>query len=593
MTTPQILLLALIGVGFLLIMSHRARPDLVALLVMVALVMAGLVSPEDALDGFSQPSIVALAGLFVITEALDRAGAVHWVGGWISRLAGNSEARLVLVLMLAGALLSLTMNNVVAGALLLPTAVNAGRRAGVPPSRLLIPLAFGILLGGMSTVFTTANIIVNGQLHQYGQPILSMDDFLRVGGVAAVAGVLYMLLLGRHLLPRRSPAGRDSVGVDVQELGETYGLARHLWEARIHDESPFASRTIRESEMGSRHGLSVLAILRGQDARFDPPPDEPVEAGDVLLLLGPEERARAVGRLGVTLGRSRQDLPVELTEAVVAPRSPAVGRTLAELRFRERTGLTVVGLWRGTRSHLSDLSTHKLQPGDALLVVGPPSEVVRLARDGDFLVPDVLPWKPMERGHALWALAVAGATMAVAAWGHLPMAQLMLAGAALLVLLGCLSLDDAYRAVDWSVIVLVAGMAPLGVAMSNTGLSGLVDDWLRGLPLAPEGFLAMVFVSTVLVTQVVGGQVSALIVGPLILPAALALHPEGDFPRQAAVVMALGCSTAFLTPVAHPVNVLMMAPAGYRARDFWRVGLGLAVVVGAAVLFMAPRGLSH
>lgn len=581
LSTPEIGLLVIVGLALALIISNRVRADLAALLVLLSLGLSRILRPDQALAGFSAPAVLTIVGLFVITATLEHTGVVQWLADRLALLSGSDERRMVAVFMLAGALLSLVMNNIAAGAVLLPAAVSVARRAQVHASRVLMPLAFGTLLGGMATLFTTANIIVSGSLQAQGQRALTLLDFLPVGGALVAAGTLYMLLVGRRLLPRRESVGRAAL--PTPDLAATYQLAERLWEVQVLPGSPLVHQRLADSVIGARLGATVMAIWHDREARIPPEPTDTIAANDILLVLGREERVRQLEVQGATIGRdgsagAARGLPVRLTEVVIGPRSPAIGQTLKALRFRSKFGLTTVAIWREGRSYRTDVGDFVLQPGDALLMVGAPAAIRSLAEEPGFIVLDQGAGAPHHTtAKAPWAVLITVAVLLLSALGLAPTAEAMLAGAALLVLTGCVSMEDAYRAIEWRVVTLIAGMLPIGAALTATGLADRTGALFTGA-LASAGPLALIaalYLFTVVLTQLVGGQVAALIAGPIAVSAAVHL---GVNPPAVGVAVAIACSTAFLTPLAHPVNVLMMGPGGYEFKDFLRVGLGLTLV---------------
>lgn len=591
LNTHEALLLVIIAATLALIVSNRVRPDLAALLALLALGLGGVLPAEEALAGFSRPAVITIVGLFVITDALEQTGVVQWLADRLAQLGGTSEWRVVAVFMGAGALLSLVMNNIAAGAVLLPAAVQVARRAHVPNSRLLMPLAFGTLLGGMATLFTTANIVISGALQSQGQRALTMLDFLPTGGALALMGGLYMLLVGRKLLPRRESAGRAALA--STDLAATYQLAERLWEVRLRPESPLVNQPLADSGFGAGLGVTVMAIWHGREAVIAPAPTAMIAPNDLLLVLGREERVRQLEARGAMIGRdggkgdSSLDLSVHLSEVIVGPRAPVIGQTIKALRFRSKFGLTAVALWREGRSYRTDVGDFALQAGDALLMVGPPDRVRAFAAEPGYIVldqPNALPLTP-DKG---WlAVLITVVVIALSAAGLVPTAESMLAGAAALVVTRCLSMEDAYRAVEWRVVMLIAGLLPLGTALLQTGIAARIGQAFTAT-LAPAGPLALVaglYLFTAAVTQLVGGQVAALVVGPIAVSAAVSL---GVDPPAVGVAVAIACSAAFLTPVSHPVNVLMMAPGNYTAADFWRVGAGLSLVCFLTLLLTLP-----
>ncbi|KAB8141019.1 SLC13 family permease [Chloroflexia bacterium SDU3-3] len=590
MTGSQILLIGITTAALALIVSNKVRADLVALLVALALGITRLLTPEQALAGFSNSAVITIVGLFVITAALERTGVVQWLADRLALLGGGSELRIAATFMAAGAVLSLVMNNIAAGAVLLPAAVSVARRAKVPASKVLIPLAYGTLFGGMATLFTTANIILSGNLEAQGQRGLTMVDFLPTGGLIALAGIASMLLAGRHLLPRRESVGRSAMR--RPDLTKTYQLAERLWEVRVGHGSPLIALRLSDSVIGAQLGITVLGIWRGREAKIPASAEDVIADGDILLVLGREERVRQLENYSTTIGRNSaaeaSRLSVLLGEVLIAPRSQAIGQTLKELRFRSKFAMTAVAIWREGRAYRTDVGDFELEAGDALLLVGPAEQFQRLAEEPGFIVLD----QPQRQAaqttqKAPLALLITAGMLALAALRLVPTPEAMLAGAALLVITGCMNMEEAYRAIEWRVVVLIAGMLPVGTALVATGLSAQVGGLLTSGVFAssPLALVGGLFVLTVALTQFVGGQVASLIIGPIAVSAAMQL---GISPQAVAVAVSIACSTAFLTPIAHPVNVLMMGPGGYSFGDFVRAGALMTAVTLGMLLVLMP-----
>ena len=589
----ELLLLAILAAALAALLSQRVRADLVALLVMVGLGFGELIAPEETVAGFASPVVITIGALFVITAALERTGVVAWIAERLARASRGSERRMVFLFTVSGALLSLAMNNIAAAAILLPAAVGAARLGGVRESRLLLPLAFGTSLGGAATLFTSANLIVSGSLQAQGERALTLLDFLPLGGAMAVAGLVFLLLAGPRLLPNRD----SLVGAALArpDLAATYQLVERLWEVRLLPDSPLVGQPLATSVIGTRLGVTVVALLRGSEARLPPDPAERLAAGDVLLVLGREERVRQLELEGTVVGRGEEGqglagvrLPVRLTEVVVGPRSSAVGQTLKEMRFRQKFGMTALALWRGGRSYRTDVGDFALAPGDALLMVGAAEPAGVLAKEPGFIVLHSGEAPPVELGgKGLVAAFITLAVLLLSAIGRVPIGEAMLSGAALLILTGCLGMDEAYRAIEWRTLLIIAGLMPLGTALVATGLAANLAGGLGGVvgTVGPIGFAAVLYLLTVGLTQAVGGQVAALIVGPIAVTTAQAVGLDAP---TLAVVVAIGCSAAFLTPISHPVNLLVMASGGYTPRDYARLGLGVLAVCFLALLVLLP-----
>ena len=590
LSSQEWILVGVIAVTLVIIVFDLLRADLTAILVLAVLPLTGLVTVQEAFSGFSRSVVITIIGLFIITQALEDSGVVAWIADRVRHVGAGSESRLILLFMGLGAALSLIMNNIAAGAVLLPAAVQVGRESDVAPSKLLIPLSFGTLVGGMATYFTTANIILSSILRDQGQPALGMTDFLPTGGVIVLASLAFMALIGRRLLPRRDSAVQSaSPFLLSRRLTEMYQIQEQLWEVRVLPESRLVGQQLVESKIGEALGLTVVAIWRGHQAILNPEPQEVIQAGDYLVLLGWEDRVAALAGEGAVIGRANgngreRNYFVDMAEVIIPPRSTVMGKSLADIGFRNKYHLTGVALWREGLSFRNNVGTIPLEPGDALLMVGAPEQIEALTNEPDFLVLESTHTaRPPLPKKATWALAITGVVLVVSILEWVSTSEAMMMGVAAMALTGCINLDEAYRRISWRVIFLIAGMLPLSIAMIHSGLADRIGQGIVTLA-APYGPLALVgglFVVTMLVTQVIGGQVAALIVGPVAVTAAL---QSGVNAQAVAVAVAIACSAAFLTPIAHPVNILMMGPGGYRPRDFLQIGAPLTVVVLAALL---------
>jgi di/tricarboxylate transporter len=583
MTTPEWVLVGVFAGTIALMFGTRLRPDVIAILAALSLGLFGVSPPGGVLAGLSSTVVVTLIGLFILAKGLEDTGIIRWAAQRLSTVGGSSESRLTLTLMGTAAVLSLGMNNVAVGALFLPASIRVARSADVPVARLLLPVSYATLLGGMATIFTSANIIMSDLVVQQGSAPLGMTDFALTGGLVAAAGIAYMLVVGRRLLEPRDREAADPFG----DFFGLYKLGERFWEFEVRPDSRLHGKTIEEIGFRERFGLSVLAIRRRSRTFLVPGPGIAIVTGDRVVVLGHEDRLPQLVEWGMEprAGMSPGDLQeeLELTEIVVPPRSRATGRTLTELQLRTRYNVTVLALWRDGRIIRTDVGKTPLEIGDGLLVVNLPERLDRLTEGGDFLRAGSSLAAPERPERAPVALAIFGLVVAIAFSGRLPIGETVLAGAMAMVLTGCVSMEHAYRSVEWHVIFLVAGLLPLGFAMSDTGLADRMAEGLTGLVGngSPMLAIAVMFAVSAAATQVIGGQVSALLVGPVALAVAstagIALHPM-------AVAVALGASTAFMTPMAHPVNAMMMGAGGYRARDFARVGAGLTVVTLVSLL---------
>jgi len=588
MSREEILILIVAGIPLALVMFNKLRLDVAALAIAAALGIAQLAgwaifgpsgTPKDAakaIAGFGQPVVLTLFSLFVLTSAVERSGGARWLASHVIAWGGNSERRLIVLFASASAVMSLFMNNIAAAALILPSAIDASRRSGVKTSKLLIPVAYGSLLGGVATYFTTANIIVSDLLTSAKPPQqpLNILDFTPIGGLIALAGILFLAIFGPRLLPVREAGLEQSiVRRSARELATYYALPERLWELRVLKGGKLlADSGIREL------GIAAVAIWRGENAIFAPAPTEPLQTGDLILAVGREERIRQLQGFDVGRNPEAHDLEgVTLVETMVPPQSRLEGRTLREFEFRKNYGFTAVALLRQPRSYRTDVGTMKLQAGDSILMVGSPDRLPLLRKVGGLIVFEPDPSDlPIQRGTMLASFGILAAVVIASALG-VPVFLSTLIGAVCLFLSGLFSVEEAYNSMPWQALVLVAGMYSVSLAMVHTGFAARISDLVVRLvePYGTLGLVAGAYILTALLTQIIGGQVAALVTGPVTIAAALRLHIN---PQLIAVATGIGCSAAFLTPIAHPVNLLVIGPGNYQFRDFARVGLPLTLL---------------
>jgi di/tricarboxylate transporter len=585
---PALFILAITLIAAVLLITEKLRPDLVALSMLVVLGLSGLVTPTQTFAGFSGSAVMTILAISIISGGLHATGVTHWMGKWMRQLGGQSEPRLILVIMLASAALSLLMNNIAAAGVLLPAVMTLSRQTDRPPSRLMMPLAFGTLLGGTATLLTTSNIIVSGALKDAGYIPFGLLDFLPIGLPIVIVGLLYMLLWGRRLLPSR-PSALDDMRQRFggRSLASLYNLEKNVCYVLVLPGSFVAGQTLQEGQWYQRFGLSAIGVLHQGHLNVAPSRERIIYGGDVVVAQGspdPEVLRNFGLRLEKpTLPLKVVDESVVLAEVVLSPHTSLVGSTLKDIHFREKFSLNVLAVWREGNSLVEGISDLPLRFGDALLVQG---EAVRLRylREGrDFIVLEEDPDPVMNPARAKAALVITLLTLTIAAIGWLPVAQVAFAGAILMLLTGCLGMEDAYQSIEWKAIFVIAGMWPLSYAIQSSGLAEMAIDAIANIlgQVSPLGMAGILLGFTLLVTQLVGGQVASLILSPLALAAALA---SGADARGMGMAVALGCSLAFITPFGHPVNVMVMGPGGYSMRDFLRVGAPLTLLVILTIL---------
>jgi len=776
MSFEIILLLGIVFSAFVLFIGGWLRVDLVGLMVLSALALTGLVTPAEALAGFSSPAVVTVWALFILSAGLTRTGIAHQLGQPLQRLAQGSEITLIMVLMIFAGLLSALINTVTVAAILLPSTMELARRSGRPPSRLLMPLALGCLLGGPFTgISTPPNILVTDALRNAGLTPFAIFDFTPITGAIVVAGIAFMVLIGRHLLPFRSggaetghqkaigsyyrldthiftiriPKGSPLQGRTLSEsrLGSALYLtvlairrkgvmmlapgpdqvlepedilivhgspdhiqrihashhlqiespeqvsdlvSQHLFMAHavVHDSSPLSGVTLAdsglrrehrvhvvalhtgdqkpvkdlrfhrmspgdhlilqgekaaleslsrkkvfsqlrfmpsdhvetpapdqmelmpvrvpdgsvltghdliESRLGNAFGLTVAGIVRDSDLIWMPAPKEVIQAGDLLLLQGSFhdiEVLQGLQDLDITEQSARLSAELEsqqigVTEVLLSPRTTLAGRSLASLMFRERYGISVLAIWRKGRAFRTGLQDLPLQFGDALLVYGQRRNLEALARDPDFLVLDETAAQAPRLEKARIAVFIMLAVILSAILGLVPIAIAALAGATCMVLAKCLSMEEAYRAIEWKVVFLIAAMLPLGAAIENTGAAQMGASALIAAvgDMGPRWVVAALFFITVLGTQIIPTAALVVLMSPVALSASASL---GISPHLLMMTVAISASSSFASPLSHPAHLLVMGPGGYRFMDYVKVGVPITILSLAVSVALLP-----
>ncbi len=779
MTIEIALVLGILLIALVLFVTEVLRMDLVALLVLSTLGISGLVSPAQAVSGFSNAAVITVWAMFILSEGLTRTGIANILGQQLLRVSGRSEISLILVVMLTAGGLSAFMNNIGVAALMLPVVVNIARRTETPPSRLLMPLAYGCLLGGLTTLIgTPPNLLISDALTQSGARAFQLFDFSPVGlGVLAV-GTLFVALVGRLILPQKDPSGASNLR-SQRNLRTLYGLQERTFVMRIPRESVLIGKTLADTRIGSAVGLIVIALDRG--TRIEALPSRqtvlqggdkilvqgrldrfeelrrwsevviereapllqslvsdrvklvevmvatdsamvkellhhtefrrrfganvlairrddlvrrvnishvPLRGGDFLLLQGSEESLTKLERSkefseirpvseddlmetyrlqesvfviripkgsrlgGSTLAQSRlgdafdfrllatfregmlqlmpepdelvlggdllllqgrpedldelrglQELEIEnrvspqlgnfesdrlaVLEATLAPHSPLAGTSMAEINFREKHGLELIAVWRSGRAIRSDLDRLQLQFGDALLLIGPRKKLAVFGDDPDFLTLTPIGTSPPDTRRAPLASLIMLGVVGSVVTGALRIEIAAIVGASLMVLTRCLNMEQAYRAIDWRAVFLIAGMLPLGIAMQETGtaqyLAGRVMETLGDF--GPWPVIMGLYIVTAIGTMIVPTAALVVLMAPIVLSASADM---GIAPQTAMMAVAMAASASFTSPISHPANILVMGPGGYRFSDYLKLGIPLTVIVFIVVMLLLP-----
>jgi di/tricarboxylate transporter len=603
MTGEIFFVFGLLLITIILFVSGLFRLDVVAIMVILALILSGLLSPTDALAGFGDPVVLLIAGLFVVGEALFRTGVAYAIGDWLMSVAGTHESRLLILLMLVVAGLSAFMSSTGAVAIFIPVALNLAAKAGTSPSRLMMPLAFASLIGGMLTLIgTPPNLVVSTQLSREGLESFGFFDFTPIGLLVLLVGISYIMLFGRGSLPRGE--GVETLARDrlsLRDLAEIYNVTNQLHRLRIWAGSPLEGKTVGQALLRTRYGVNVLGVERHQRRTKIVKPaliDTEFRAGDVIYAVGTDEevdrllKAEELERLEIGEGQGKVAArELGLVEVLLAPRSELIGKTLSEARFRERYGLSVLGLLRQGEPLKEELIETPLAFGDSLLIGGGWTQIDLLqGMQKEFLVlnmPREMGEIAPNRGKAPWALAVTLGMMLLMTFKLVDAVTAVLLAALAMVLFGCVSMKDAYRSVNWESLVLIAGMLPMATVLEKTGgVEFIVDGLMESLgEFGPIALMAGLFIITSLFSQFISNTATAVLVAPIAVGAAMeagvSLYPF-------LMTVALAASTAFSTPVASPVNTLVLGPGGYRFNDFLKLGVPLQVLAMVVTLLVVP-----
>jgi di/tricarboxylate transporter len=587
MTLEIGLTLGIMVVAVILFATEKLRVDIIALLVLLTIGLLGLIPPEDVFAGFASPAVITVWAVYIVSAGLFRTGVADILGAQITRLSGTSEVRLVIVIMLTVGIMSAFMNNIGATAVLLPVVIGISRKANISASKLLIPLAFASLMGGnMTLIGTPPNILATNILAAKGLPTFSFFDFTPMGIIVFGTGILYMVVAGRRLLPSRKSG---------EERMLAYQAREYTSEVRVLSNNPIAGRTLLDSRLGADFDLTVVAINRDGEVRTALTRESFIQAGDLLLVEGTAENLlRAQEALGLVVEdrgtAEREDLDPEkahIVEATLAPSSGMVGRSLREMRFRDRFGFTALAIYRHGEVLGERLADVMLQFGDALLLRGPRDRLPALHEGNEFLVLEPVIVEVRRRNKALLAVGIMALVLILATFAGIIISMAMVIGAVLMVLTGCLSMDEAYEAIEWRSVFLIGGMLTLGIAMETTGTARYLADLIvEGLgQFGPMAILAGIYIMAALITEPMSNAAATVLMVPIAIDVALGL---GASPQTFALATVIGASTSFLTPVGHQANVLIFGPGGYRFLDFTRVGGPLNVLLFIVTMIFLP-----
>lgn len=609
MNTDLLLVLLLLVAAIVMFVANRPRMDVVGLLMIVLLPFTGVLTMSEALAGFADPNIVLIGALFVIGEGLVRTGVARRIGDWLGRMAGGSEARSLVMLMLAAAGLGAFMSGTAVVAIFIPIVLRLCQGTGASPKALMMPLAVAALLSGKLTLIATApNLMVNAELARRGFEGFGFFGITPFGLPILVLGIGYMLLARRLL--RGGSATDDAMPAvrraSLNDWIELYDLPDREYRVRVEEGSPLAGRLLQDIRLRDQ-GFNILAIERtrrfGAVELVRPRGQVRLEAGDVLLAdlqqgTGADATAllasNGLAMLELTGGSryfSSRTQEIGMVEALVPAESPLVGQTILQARLRSDYGVTAIGLRRGRKPAGANLLEQTLEVGDTLLLFGFWSDLQQLQGDDADLVllnlpaefDDALP-APARALEAVLCLAV---TVGLMISGVVPNVQAALIGCLLMGLFRCVDMTSAYRAVSWKTLVLIVGMLPFSVALQRTGGVDLAAGALVVVAnsASPWVLMALLFMITSMLGLFISNTATAVLMAPVAVAVAVEL---GLSPYPFAMIVALASSAAYMTPVSSPTNTLVVAPGNYRFSDFVKVGVPFALVVMVVSVILVP-----
>jgi di/tricarboxylate transporter len=587
MTVEIVVVLALAIAAVVLFASERFPVDLVALMLMATLLLTGIVTAEEGISGFSNTATVTVGAMFILSAGLFKTGVVNYLGSHVIQLYRFNFWIAMTATMIVAATLSAFINNTPVVAIFIPIMLGVASKINVSVSKLLMPLSFAAMFGGVCTLIgTSTNILVSTIAERYGQPPMTMFEFTPLGAIFLAAGILYMLLIGIRLIPDRR---RE------KDLTKDFGMGDYITEIVLLPTAKSVGQRLRESALVREVDIEVLEVTRdGKKLRL-PPSRIVLQSGDVLRVVGDVEKIKKLqDREGVKLkplarlqDRDLMDDETTLVEAIVAPNSFLEGKTLKQVRFRDVYEATALALrHRGTVLH-TKLGTTKLKAGDVLLVEAPKDRLQRLKEDEAFVFVSEVGLPQFRREKVLPALAIVGGVIAVAASGMLPIVVSAICGCVLLVLSRCLTLEEAYKAIDWKVIFLLAGALTLGVALEKTGTALFLSNLLITTvgSFGPLALVAAFYLLTSLLTETMSNNATAVLLAPIAIAAADSLQVDA---RPFLMAIAFAASASFMTPVGYQTNTMIYGVGQYKYVDFLKVGTPLNILFWIIATLLIP-----
>ena len=588
MSITIILVFIIILCAVILFATEKISVDLVAITVMAALIVLGIISPIEAISGFSNQATVTVAAMFIISAGLFKTGAVNYLGKVASDIFKRSYWLGLISMMFAVAFFSAFINNTPVVAIFIPILLGVAKDLKRSTAKLLMPLSFASMFGGVCTLIgSSTNILVSSIAEELNQPAFSMFEFAPLGLIMFVIGTVYMLTVGIRLIPDRRGEG---------DLIEEFDLREYITEIVLLKNSHSVGKAIKDAPLVKDIDITIIDIQRGEDFTAVPTPDFILEEGDVLRVRCDLEKLYKIRDLEGVLFKPQykwresdfETDEVNLVEVVIAPNTEFAGSTLEKSDFRERFGATVLAIRHRGRLVREKLSDTKLDAGDALLLEVKTNSYKQLKRNKSFVIISEIEHFVYRTAKLIPALLIVLGVILTATFNILPIVGSAVVGAVLLILIGSLTMEEAYQAIEWRIIFLLAGILTLGIALEKTGGAELISNVVLSNVAAWFGLIALVsvfYLMTSLLTELMSNNATGALLAPIAIATANSL---GVSPRPFLIAVMFAASASFMTPVGYQTNTLIYGPGKYKFADFLRVGTPLNIIFWLTATFLIP-----
>lgn len=603
------LTLIILAITVVLFAIGKIRSDVVALCALTLLTILGILSPEEALSGFSSPVVIMMVGLFVVGGGVLQTGLAKAMSNRIMKLAAGSETKLFLLVIIVTACIGAFVSNTGTVALMMPIVVSMTLQSGTRPARLLMPLAFASSLGGMLTLIgTPPNLVIQESLVEAGYEPLGFFSFFPIGIICIIVGIIVLLPLSRTILYKKKGSGNIKNGRSktLDELVSEYKLDNTLRRYRITQGSKINGKTVAELNLRSKYGLTILEIRNERTDRSGiirnitqslATPESILATGDIIYLIGDTDKIETFAEengLEELDNNSIDFYDIGISEIVLMPTAKIIGMELRKSGFRERYSINVLGIKRNNKYITNELPNEKLQSGDVLLVQGKWSNIAQLANDEtDWVVlgqPDEQASSVILNYKAPLAAAIMILMIAAMVFDFIPVAPVtaVIAAGLLMVLTGCFrNVEAAYKTINWESVVLIAAMMPMSIALEKTGTSAAISHSLVSIlgAMGPTMLLAGIYFTTSLLTMFISNTATAVLMAPIAMTSAI---ETGISPYPFLFAVTLGASMCFASPFSTPPNALVMHAGEYKFSDYLKVGLPLQIIIGIVMVFVLP-----